>query len=717
MSTRTTLLGASILTALAVTAGLSVTACSMKEPARFEAEEELAPAPVGTSVDGPAAIVTAQTTAVQATAAQTTATSDKSKATAQDALSASPGRGLALDDQREQRNETLSESPPTGAEYKDLAEAGADRQHAETRAAAADASVADEAKPALARRAKGDVAAMGNLGTLSTQTRGPAGATGVAAPMDGVSVGGLIGGEGSTASGLRALGYLGQGQGLGGGGAVTVPPSGTSSSLSLSTPAPDPDLDTVAATSGTETYTDYGSNPFTMVAKDHLSTFSIDVDTASYSIMRKKLEGGVLPPPEAVRAEEFINYLDYAYTGPSASSTAPFAVHMAAMPDPFRDGHHILRVGVKGKELSRDSRPPLHLTFLVDVSGSMSSPDKLPLAKQSLHMLVDNLREDDTVALATYAGRVAEILPPTSAGNTRQIHQAIESLNSGGSTAMSSGIDLAYQMAWGSFQPGAENRVVVLTDGDANVGRTSWDDMLSQVKGYADKGVTLSTIGFGMGNYQDTLMEQLSDNGDGNNYYVDGAQQAQRVFVDDLGGTLITIARDVKIQVDFNPDSVLAYRLIGYENRDIADRDFRNDKVDAGEVGAGHDVTALYDVILRDGYSTNLATVRMRWEKPGADVDQGGAAAQEKAYSFPDRALAERTDLASRDLRMAYVAGTYAEILHGSPQAQELSLDRLIAFAQQSQRPGQKDDVELIGLMKQARALGAGARGAAVSVR
>ncbi|NOY28214.1 MAG: DUF3520 domain-containing protein [Oligoflexia bacterium] len=464
-----------------------------------------------------------------------------------------------------------------------------------------------------------------------------------------------------------------------------------------------------------ERYTDYGVNPFTMVADDALSTFSIDVDTASYSLARKKLDAGVLPPLESVRVEEFVNYLDYGYKAPTDGS--PFSVHMAAMPDPFREGHDVLRVGIQGKKLSRDERPPLHLTFLVDVSGSMSSADKLGLAKKSLHMLVDNLREDDTVGLCTYAGRVAKILEPTSAANKRQIHDAIEGLKSGGSTAMSSGIDLAYGMAWASFEPGEENRVVVLSDGDANVGRTSWDDMLSQVKGYADKGVTLSTIGFGMGNYQDTLMEQLSNKGDGNNYYIDDSQQARRVFVDDLGGTLVTIARDVKIQVEFNPESVLAYRLIGYENRDIADKDFRDDKVDAGEVGAGHNVTALYSVLLKDGYARDLATVRLRWEQPGADVDQGGSAATERSFRFSDSALAERTDLAAKDLRIAYASATFAEVLRQSPEVEELSMDQLIAFARHARRAGEKDDIELVGLMEKARDLGAGTSSGSVSTR
>jgi Ca-activated chloride channel family protein len=462
--------------------------------------------------------------------------------------------------------------------------------------------------------------------------------------------------------------------------------------------------------STTEEYTDHGVNPYTLVSNDRHSTFSIDVDTAAYSVARRKLNEGALPPEAAVRVEEFINFFDYpSYAAPAEG---PFAVHMAAMADPFRPGHHTLRVGVQGKELTQAERQPVHITFLVDVSGSMQSADKLPLAKRSMHMLVDGLGEDDTVALATYAGQVARILPPTKAMNKRQIHEAIDRLGAGGSTAMSAGIDLAYGMAMESFRPGHENRVVILSDGDANVGAASFDTLLAQIKQYADKGVTLSTIGLGMGNYRDTLMEQLANKGDGNNFYIDSQAQAQRVFVEELGGSMLTIARDVKIQVEFNPDAVSAYRLVGYENRNIADKDFRNDRVDAGEVGSGHDVTAVYDVILKDGYAGELAAVRMRWEAPGADK-----AAQEKAWRMTADALGQLDARAKKDTQIAYAAATFAEVLRGSPTAAEVSMDALIRYTKAAARPGQKDDQELISLMEKARALGAGERGQALSQR
>jgi Ca-activated chloride channel family protein len=448
---------------------------------------------------------------------------------------------------------------------------------------------------------------------------------------------------------------------------------------------------------GSEQYTDHGVNPFTLVENDAKSTFSIDVDTASYTVARKKLNSRTLPPWESVRVEEFVNYFDYDYAAPAE---APFAIHMDAMPDPNRAGHHVLRVGVQAKRFTPAERPPLHLTFLADVSGSMSAADKLPLAKEAMHTLVDNLREGDTVALATYAGRVARILEPTGTTNARRIHDAIDSLNSGGSTAMSSGIEIAYGMAMDSFEVGAENRVVILSDGDANVGRTSWDEMLSQIKGYANKGVTLSTIGLGQGNYRDTLMEQLANKGDGNNFYIDSQKEADKIFGENIAGTMITVARDVKIQVEFNPESISAYRLIGYENRDIADRDFRNDKVDAGEVGSGHSVTALYEVMLKEGYTEALATVRLRYEKPGAD-----GKAKEVAVPFQDSALAETIDQADDGLRLAYAAATFAEVLRQSPHAAEVSLKSLSEMV----RDASQDEaaVELAQLIARANQLGA----------
>ena len=321
---------------------------------------------------------------------------------------------------------------------------------------------------------------------------------------------GGLGGRGTRGRGSGSSGYGSSGGGVGGGSAGVTRSDSPNSRYEVAEEPP-------RATSNQ--FTDHGVNPFTLVEDDALSTFSIDVDTASYAIARRYLNSGALPPFQAVRVEEFVNSVDYDYAAPEEGA---FSVHMEAMPDPFRDGHQILRVGVKAKEIPLAERPPVHLSILVDVSGSMSSYDKLGLAKESLKLLVDHLGPEDTVGLATYAGRTSRVLEPTPASDKDTIKSAIDGLNAKGSTAMSSGIDIAYDMASSGFVSGHENRVLILSDGDANVGATSWDQMLTQIKAHADNGITLSTIGFGMGNYQDTLMEQLADHGDGQSVYIDG---------------------------------------------------------------------------------------------------------------------------------------------------------------------------------------------------
>ncbi|MCB9741064.1 MAG: VWA domain-containing protein [Alphaproteobacteria bacterium] len=459
-------------------------------------------------------------------------------------------------------------------------------------------------------------------------------------------------------------------------------------------------------TSTAEQYTHYGINDMTLTERDRHSTFSIDVDTASYSISRRKLNSGALPPTAAVRVEEFVNSFDYSYAPPGKeSSGAPFAVHMEAAPSPFDSTHHILRVGVKGAEVDASDRKPVKLTFLVDTSGSMSTMDKIGLAKESMSLLVNNLGPEDSVAIATYAGSTAVVLEPTPASKKSVILSAIENLGTGGGTAMGSGMEMAYHMASEHYAEGAENRVIVLSDGDANIGRTSHDEILRTVTQYAEEGITLSTIGFGMGNYKDTMMEQLANKGDGNYYYIDSRAEAEEVFGEDLAGTLQVIAKDVKIQVEFNPDAVMAYRLIGYENRDIADKDFRNDRVDAGEIGAGHTVTALYDVILKDGYHDELATVRLRAKKPGRD-----SAAKEWATSLQSDYLVETFDQASADFRLAVGAGTFAELLRGSPYAAEITYSMLYELVEDT-KPRDPQVRELMGLIRVAGDL-SGERGA-----
>jgi Ca-activated chloride channel family protein len=519
-------------------------------------------------------------------------------------------------------------------------------------------------------------------------------------------VGGLIGAHGVQ---VGASGLASRGSGLGGGGsAASIGGLGTKgrgsggSAVAYGRGVGHTDgvrakREEGRAGRNSERYTDHGVNPMTDTTADGLSTFSIDVDTASYAIARRKLQGGIMPPPAAVRVEEFVNYLPYDYAAPRGGQ--PFAVHMEAAPSPYQPGHHLLRVGVKGKVLEEAHRPPVRLTFLVDVSGSMSSPDKLGLAQQALHFLVAQLGVEDSVAIATYAGRVERVLPPTPTTRKSHIHAAIDSLSSGGSTAMSSGIDLAYGMASQAYVEGAENRVIVLSDGDANVGPASHSAILDSISEYAGRGITLSTIGFGMGNYKDTLMEQLADRGDGNYHYVDSMREAEKIFGQDLAGTIRTIARDVKIQVEFDPEQVLAYRLVGYENRDIADCDFRNDKVDAGEVGSGHRVTALYDVVLVDGASGPVATVRMRAKPPGPD-----APAAEWRSSFDREDVVGSFASASPDLRVAAGVAGFAEKLRGSRYVEEISYRQIATIVRDAQR-GHEEDGELLELIGRAAEL------------
>lgn len=521
---------------------------------------------------------------------------------------------------------------------------------------------------------------------LSGSAGGLIGAKGVQTGSGGLGSRGSGLGGGGTAQGLGGLGTKGRGTGSSGYGAGGAN-FGSQGSIAA-TPPPPP----VAA--GTEDYLNYGVNDLVITSDDRLSTFSIDVDTASYTIARRKLTEGTLPPQAAVRVEEFVNYFDYGYETPGKHSSAPFAVHMEAAPSPFEANHHVLRVGVQGANPQVD-QAPVHLTFLVDVSGSMSSADKLPLAKKSLMYLVDNLDEDDTVAIATYAGANKVVLTPTPASERERILDSLAGLSSGGGTAMESGMNLAYTMASETYVHGHENRVIVLSDGDANIGRTGHEEILRTVEHHAEEGITLTTVGFGMGNYKDTMMEQLANQGDGNYFYIDSWAEGQRVFGENLGSTVQTIAKDVKIQVEFNPDAVYAYRLIGYENRDIADVDFRNDQVDAGEIGAGHSVTALYDVVLLDDADDmEIATVRLRAKKPGPD-----SPAREWSTVFTPDLLHGDLDDASASFRKSVAVAGFAELLRGSRYAVELTYSQVYALAQGAVSDRKEDQqlLELIG--------------------
>ncbi len=460
----------------------------------------------------------------------------------------------------------------------------------------------------------------------------------------------------------------------------------------------------------TEGYKDHGKNAWVEATKDQLSTFAADVDTASYTIARRKLTEGALPPAAAVRVEEFVNYFGYGYAPPAAGQ--PFAVHVDAAPSPFNSGRQIVRVGVTTKAKSIAERKPMRLVFLVDVSGSMSSSDKLDLAKRSLRILVDNLKDGDTVALVTYAGSTRVALPATGLDRKHDILTAIEDLGAGGSTAMGSGIELAYQEAMKGLGSGVESRVIVLSDGDANVGRSSHAEILATIASKVKEGVTLSTIGFGMGNYKDETMEQLANKGNGNNFYIDGLSQAKRVFQQQLGSTLEVVAQDVKLQVDFDPTRVARYRLIGYENRDVADHDFRNDAVDAGEIGAGHQVTAVYEVELQPVITADikandsLLTVRVRHKEPK------GTKASEQAFTFASAGIARSFATAPDDLRFAFAAAAFADVLRGAEDAEHWDLAQLQTIASQA-AGADADRKELVTLIQRARDLRAGTKTAA----
>ncbi len=345
----------------------------------------------------------------------------------------------------------------------------------------------------------------------------------------------------------------------------------------------------------TENYASINENGYKQVSKQPLSTFSVDVDRASYSNIRRFLNNGQMPPADAVRIEEMINYFDYDYDQPQGDD--PFSIHPEIATCPWNEAHYLLKVGLKGKAIEKDNLPPSNLVFLIDVSGSMNHANKLPLLKSSFRLLVNELRPEDYVSIVVYAGAAGCVLEPTSGKNKQTILNALDQLQAGGSTAGGAGLKLAYKKAKENYQEHANNRIIIATDGDFNVGQSSNAAMEDLVAQERDNGIFMTVLGFGMGNYKDDRMEIIADKGNGNYAYIDNLQEAQKTLVSEFGGTLFTIAKDVKFQLEFNPNNVLAYRLIGYENRLLNDEDFNDDKKDAGEIGAGHTVTALYEII------------------------------------------------------------------------------------------------------------------------
>ena len=438
-----------------------------------------------------------------------------------------------------------------------------------------------------------------------------------------------------------------------------------------------------------EGYARIVENEFLDARRNPLSTFAIDVDAASYSNVRRFLSEGRLPPADAVRIEELVNYFDYEYADPAGPR--PFTVTTEMSVAPWNRAHRLVHVGIQGKRMDERQLPPANLVFLIDVSGSMDEPNKLPLVQQSLRMLVERLRPQDRVAIVVYAGAAGVVLPSTPGEERRRIADAIDRLRAGGSTAGGEGIRLAYRIARENFRRGANNRVVLATDGDFNVGVSSDAELVRMIEHEREAGVFLTVLGFGTGNYQDAKMEQLADHGNGNYAYVDGLQEARKVLVAEMGGTLFTIAKDVKIQVEFNPARVRAYRLIGYENRALAAEDFNDDRKDAGELGAGHSVTALYEIVpvgaetpvrgtdplryqetgpVTGAGSRELMTVKLRYKEPdGAEsrlierpvLDRGVALAQ-TSPDFRFSAAVAAWGMLLRDSKFRGDA-TYAQVL------------------------------------------------------
>jgi Ca-activated chloride channel family protein len=480
---------------------------------------------------------------------------------------------------------------------------------------------------------------------------------------------------------LKALGYI----------------QGTPDGFEQNAPAaPFDELRDSSAPFNTEAYDHIRDNAFVLVAQDPRSTFSVDVDTASYSIVRRYLRDGQLPPKDAVRIEELINYFPYGYEPPSGA--VPFAVHMETAACPWSSEHRLVRIGLKGREVPRGERPPSNLVFLIDVSGSMDAPNKLPLVKAALRLLVEQLQAEDHVAIAVYAGAQGLALPSTPATDKAAILSAIESLSPGGSTHGSAGIRLAYETAAASYIKGGVNRVILATDGDFNVGITSPGELVRLIETEAKSGIFLTALGFGMGNLKDATLEKLADHGNGNYAYIDRLSEARKVFVEQIGGTLVTIAKDVKLQVEFNPAKVKAFRLVGYENRVLAHQDFNDDTRDAGDIGAGHTVTALYEIVppgvsvavpgvdplkyqstagrSQESASGELLTLKLRYKQP----DEDRSALLDVPLEDSGRSFQE----ASPDFRFAAAVAAFGMALRDSPYKGDASLATIQEWARSS---------------------------------
>jgi Ca-activated chloride channel homolog len=454
-----------------------------------------------------------------------------------------------------------------------------------------------------------------------------------------------------------------------------------------------PSYSSTERVNGHERYQQFDQNPIKLASEDPVSTFSIDVDTGSYSNIRRFLNNGQMPPIDAVRIEEMINYFDYDYPVPEQTAQ-PFTVNVDMTQAFWNPDMRLLRIGLKGYEIAADQRPPANLVFLIDVSGSMREQQKLPLLQASLKLMASKLTDRDHISIVVYSGQTRVVLEPVSGDNTATIYRAIDQLSAGGSTAGGAGLELAYQLAAKGYIKDGVNRILMATDGDFNVGVSGIGELKEIVSKKRKEGISLTTLGFGGGNYNGALMEQIADVGDGNYAYIDSLKEGLKVLVRQLGGTLTTIAKDVKIQVEFNPANVTEYRLIGYENRVLKREDFTNDKVDAGELGAGHTVTALYEIVLggskgtridplryqtadisKKGKSDEIAFVRLRYKLPGEE--------NSRLIETPvvSSMVVNPAESASEDQRFAAAVAAFGQLLRGGTYTAGFDYDDVISLA------------------------------------
>ncbi|HCW07763.1 MAG TPA: hypothetical protein DGG95_10415 [Cytophagales bacterium] len=470
----------------------------------------------------------------------------------------------------------------------------------------------------------------------------------------------------------------------------------------------------------TEEYDGITENIFHDAKHSPLSTFSIDVDAASYSNIRRFIQNGQRPPQDAVRIEEMVNYFHYDYSQPTGED--PFSINTEISTAPWNENHKLVLIGLQGKKIPIEKLPPSNLVFLIDVSGSMSDPNKLPLLKSSFKLLVQQLREQDHVAIVVYAGAAGLVLPPTSGADKKKIIEALDQLEAGGSTAGGEGIRLAYKVAKENFNREGNNRVILATDGDFNIGESSNGAMERLIEEKRQDGIFITVMGFGMGNYKDSKMETIADKGNGNYLYIDSILEAQKALVNEFGGTLFTIAKDVKLQIEFNPAKVQAYRLIGYENRMLKSEDFNNDKKDAGELGSGHTVTALYEIIPvgveskffkvdelkyqttkldpKNSSSNELMTVKFRYKKPDGDVSKL------LVHTLNDKNIS--LDKTSNNFRWAASVASFGMLLRNSEYLNGFSEEKILSLVQTAQ--GEDKDgyrSEFISLVKADRLVAA----------